>query len=129
MNAQKLQSSVECAGQLELLVNHCDHEIGGHGDPDLSLHRVGTCAVVMLDVQVALDPAEEQLDAPSCLVKHGHGQSGYFQMVGQKDEFLAGFRIEVSDLWQQDGEGLPGLGQCRLSHMIAAQSGEPVHGF
>lgn len=44
MNAQKLQSSVERSGQLELLVEDCDYQIGGHGNPDLLLHRVGTCA-------------------------------------------------------------------------------------
>jgi hypothetical protein len=31
----------------------------------------------------------------SCLVKHGCGQSGYFQVVGQKDEIPAVFRIVI----------------------------------
>ena len=129
MNAQKLQSSVECAGQLELLVEDCDYQVGGNGNPDLRLHRVGTCAVVMLDAQVAFDPTEEQLDAPSCLVEHGDCQSGYFQVFGQKDEFPAGFRIVVSDLAQLNGKGFSGFGQCGFSNMIAAQAGEAIHGF
>jgi len=129
MNAQKLQSSVECAGQLELLVEDCDYQVGGHRNPNLCPHRVGICAVVMLDAQVSFDPAEEQLDAPSCLVKHGDGQSGYFQVVGQKDKFLAGFRIVVADLAQQNGKCISGFGQCGLSNMIAAQAGETIHGF
>ena len=129
MNAQKLQSSVECAGQLELLVEYCDNQIGRHSNPDLRLHCVGTCAVVMLDAQVSFDPSEEQLDAPSCLVKHGDGQSRYFQVVGQKNEFLAGFRIVVFHLAQQDWECLSRFGQCGFSNMIAAQAGEAIHGF
>jgi len=129
MNTQKLQSSVERAGQLELLVEDCDYQIGGHGNPDLRFHRVGTCAVVMLDAQMSFDPAEEQLDTPSRLVKHGDGQGGYFQVVGQKDEFPAGFRIVVSHLAQQNGKGTSGFGQCGFSNMIAAQAGETIHGL
>ncbi len=83
MNAQKLQSSVGCAMQLEMLVEDCDYQVGGHSNPDMCLHGFGTCAVLMLDAQVSFDPAEEPLDAPSCLVKHGCGQGGYFQVVGQ----------------------------------------------
>jgi hypothetical protein len=41
MNAQNLQSSVESAGQLELLVKDRDHQIGADRNPDLGLHRVG----------------------------------------------------------------------------------------
>lgn len=129
MNAQKLQSSVERAGQIELLVEDCDYQVGGHGNPDLRLHRVGTCAVVMFDAQMSFDPAEEQLDAPSRLVKHGDGQGGYFQVVGQKNEFPAGFRIVVSDLAQQNGKCISGFGQCGFSNMIAAQAGEAIHGL
>ena len=129
MNAQKLQSSVEFSWQLELLVEDRDHQIGTDCDPYLSFHRVGTCAVVMLDAQVSFDPAEEQLDAPSCLVEHGDGENGYFQVVGQKDELLAGFRIVVSDLAQENGKCLSGFGQCGFPNMIAAQAGEAIHGF
>ena len=127
MNAQKLQSSVESARQLVLLVEDRDHQISADGDPYLSLHRIGAGAVVVLDAQVPLDPAEEQLDAPSHLVKHGHCEGWYFQVVGQEDELLAGFCIVVSDFPKENGKGLPGLGQSWLSNMIAAQTGEPVH--
>lgn len=75
MNAQNLQSSVECAGQLEPLVKDRNHEVGAHRDPDLVLHRIGGCAVVVLDPEVALDPAEEQFDAPAQLVEHRYGES------------------------------------------------------
>ena len=129
MNAQKLQSSVERAGQLELLVEDCNYQVGGYGNPDLRLHRVGTCAVVMFDAQMSFDPAEEQLDAPSRLVKHGDGEGGYFQVVGQKNEFPAGFRIVVSDLAQQNGKSTSGFDQCGFSNMIAAQAGEAIHGL
>lgn len=127
MNAQNLQSSVESAGQLELLVKDRDHQVGADRNPDLGLHRVGTGAVVMFDSQVALDPAEEQLDAPAQLVEHGNRQSRNFQVVGQEDQLFAGFRIVVSDFPKEDGKRLPRFGESRFSNMIAAQAGKPVH--
>jgi len=127
MNAQNLQSSVESAGQLELLVEDRDHQIGADGDPYLSLHRIGAGAVVVLDAQVTLDPAEEQLDAPAQLVKHGHGECRNLQVVGQEDEFLACFQIDVFHSSQKHREGLAGFFESRFADMIAAQSGESMH--
>ena len=127
MNAQNLQSSVESAGQLELFVKDCDHQVGADRNPDLGLHRVGARAVVMLDSQVAFDPSKEQLDAPSQLVEHGNRQSRNFQVVGQEDQLFAGFRIVVSDFPKEDGKRLPRFGESRFSNMIAAQAGKPVH--
>ena len=127
MNAQKLQSSVECAGQFELLVKDSDYQIGGHCDPYLGLHGVGTGAVVMLDPQVPLDPPEEQLDAPPHLVKHGHDKGRDLQIVGQEDEFLCGFRVVKFDPSQKNRERLPRFFESRFSYMVAAQASEPVH--
>jgi len=127
MNAQKLQSSVECAGQLELLVEDCDYQIGGHRDPYLGLHGVGTCAVVMLDPQVSLDPAKEQFDAPPHFVKHRHSKGRNLQVVGQEYEFFGGFRVVEFDPSQKNRERLPRFFEGRFSDMIAAQTGEPVH--
>ena len=104
MNAQKLQSSVECAGQLEMLVEDCDYQIGGHRYPYLGLHDVGTCAVVIVDPQVSLDPPEEHLDAPAHLEKHGHGKGCNLQVVGQENKFLRCFRIVEFDPSQKRGK-------------------------
>ncbi len=76
---------MESAGQLELLVEDRDHQIGADRNPDLGLHRVGARAVVMFDSQVAFYPSKEQLDAPAQLVEHGNRQSRNFQVVGQED--------------------------------------------
>jgi hypothetical protein len=127
MNAQKLQSSVECAGQPELLVKDGDYQIGSYSNPYLRLHGVGACPIVMLDSQVSLDPTEEQFDAPSHLVKHSHCQSGDLQVVGQEDEFLCGFRIEEFHSPEENWKGLPGLRESWFANMIALQAGEPIH--
>ena len=88
MNAQKLEGSVEFAGELELLVKDGHHEVNGHRDPDLCLHRVGTSAEVVFDTQVAFDPFEEEFDLPSRLVELGYGERRDLQVVGEEDEML-----------------------------------------
>ena len=65
MNTQELQSSVESARQSQLLVNDGHDEVSRHRNPDLSLHRVGTCSEKMLDSQMSLDPPEEEFDLPA----------------------------------------------------------------
>lgn len=49
----------------------CVHQLDEYRNPDLNLHRIGTCAVVMLDAQMSFDPAEEKLDTPSRLTSLG----------------------------------------------------------
>lgn len=127
MNAQKLQSSVEGAGQLQLLVNDRDHQIGCHRDPYPRLHRVGTRAVEALDARMFLDPSKEQLDAPSRLVKHGHGESRDLKIVGDEDQFPMCFRVVVTHFSQHGGKGLTRFGELGFAHMIAAQAGEAIH--
>ena len=129
MNAQNLQSSVESAGQLELLVEDRDHQISADGDPYLSLHRIGAGAVVVLDSQVTLDPAEEQLDAPAQLVKHGHGECRNLEVVGQEGELLACFQIDVFHPSQEHREGLAGFFESRFADMVAAQPRQAIHRF
>ncbi len=40
---------------------HRDEHVGGHGNPDLRLHRVLAVVEEALDSQMLLDPFEEQL--------------------------------------------------------------------
>ena len=49
MNAQKLEGSVQSARELELLVKDGHHEVNGHRNPDLALHRIGARAEVVFD--------------------------------------------------------------------------------
>jgi len=65
VNTQKLESSVQFSRQGQLLVEDGYHQVNGHRNPDLCLHRVGTRSVVMLDTQVTFDPAKEQFDPPA----------------------------------------------------------------
>ena len=58
VNTRKLQSSVQCARKIQLFVKDRHHQVNVHGNPDLSFHRIGTRAAVMLDAQVTFDPSE-----------------------------------------------------------------------
>jgi hypothetical protein len=127
MNAQNLQSSVERAGQLELLVEDRDHQICADRDPYLGLHRVGAGSVVVLDSQVPLDPAEEQFDAPAHLVKHGDGECRDFEILGKEDERLACLRIEVFHPPKKHWKRIAGPFESWFPKMVAAQSGQTVH--
>ena len=60
MNTQKLEGSVESARELELLVKDGHHEVNGHCNPDLGLHRIGAGTEVVFDTEVAFDPLEEE---------------------------------------------------------------------
>lgn len=126
MNAQNLQSSVECSGQLETLVEDRNHEVGAHCDPDLCLHCVGTRAIVMFDSEVPLDPAEEEFDAPSQLVKHGNGKRRNLQVVGKKYERLLGLEIVELHSSQQHWIIRSGFLNRRLADMIAPQTCDAI---
>src|SRR5689334_18735455 len=100
VNTQQLQSSVQGSGQTQLLVSDSHDQINGDGNPDLCLHRVGARSIVVLDSEMALDPAEEQLDPPPQTVNQGHRQRRDLEMVGQKDQIPLRLDVEITDLSQ-----------------------------
>jgi len=54
---------------MKLLFDDSDQHVGGHGAPDLRLHCVIVRAQKVLDIQVLLDPLEEQRYLPAALVQ------------------------------------------------------------
>jgi len=118
---------VQGARQFQLLVKDGHHEVNAHRDPYLGLHRVGARPVVMLDAQMAFDPAEEQFDAPAQPVKLGHGQRRNAQVVGEKDQVLSGLLVAVSHLAQERREVRPGFGQSGFADLVAANSSREIH--
>ncbi len=69
---------------MEILFDDGNQHVGGHGAPDLRLHRVLTRAQKALDAQMLFDPFEEQLHLPTTLVQRGNGQWRHRRVVGQK---------------------------------------------
>ena len=110
---------VQSAGKLELLVKDGHHQVNGHRDPDLCLHRVGTSAEVVFDTQVAFDPFEEEFDLPSRLVELGYGERRDLQVVGEEDEMLGRLCIEVAHSAQRVREVGCCFGKRRTPNLIA----------
>ena len=73
---------------MKLLLDDGDQHVGGHGAPDLRLHRVLAGAQKALDAQMLLDPFEEQLDLPAALVQRGDGQRRQAVLLVRKTSVL-----------------------------------------
>ena len=71
-------------------------QIDAKRDPDLGQNRVGGSSKEGLDLQVLLDPLEEQLDLPSFFVNFGDFPGLQVVRVGDKPVVDAGFRIGIS---------------------------------
>ena len=74
---------------MKLLLDDDDQHVGGHGAPDLRLHRVLAGTQEAFDAQVLLDPLEEQLDLPAALVQGCNRQRRQRRVVGQEYQRLA----------------------------------------
>ena len=85
---------------MKLFFNDRDQYVGGHGAPDLRLHRVLARAQEFLDSQMLLDPFEEQLHLPSIFVERGDLQGRERHVVGQEDKRLARLRVFETDTSQ-----------------------------
>jgi len=127
MNTQKQEGSVQASRQAQLLVEDGHHQVNGHSNPDLRLHRIGTRPVVMLDSQMAFDPAEEQFDLPAQPVEFCHTQRRDFEMVGQEDQIAFRFLVEVAYLSQERRKGFLCFAQSQIADLVAAQSRRVIH--
>jgi len=85
-------------------------------------HGILASAKKGFDFQVLLDPLEEQLHLPACLVDIGNGLGGQFEIVGQKNVVLAGLRIAVANTTQLNGAFFCGLNTSKFDAQITAQA-------
>jgi len=128
VNAQNLQSSVEASWQFKLLVQDGYQQVCRHSDPNLRFHPVEARPIVVLDVQIALDPLEKQLDLPALLVKFGDCQGGKFHVIGQEHQKALLLGIEKSNQPQRRRKVFPRFGQSQIPDLIAAKPSCFVHG-
>ena len=57
--------------KLEVVLNDSDETVGDDGNMDLNTYRIVTLSPERLDLEVLLDPLEEQFDLPPVFVKEG----------------------------------------------------------
>src|SRR5665213_1342654 len=122
MNAQKLEGSVQAARQIEFLVEDGHHEVNGHRNPDLGLHRIGAGTEVVFDSEVSLDPFEEEFDLPAALVELRYCESWDLQIVGEEDEMLGCLLVEVMHSAKRPGEVGGWFWKCWPAYLIAANT-------
>lgn len=67
--AQDSHDLHDWASKLEIVLNDSDETVCDDGDMDLNTHRIVTLSPERLDLEVLLDPLEEQFDLPSVFVK------------------------------------------------------------
>ena len=104
-----------------------DEQINGDGAPDLDAHGVLTRAVEGFDAQMLLDPFEEQFDLPAALIQLRDGQRWHSEVVGQKDQMLAGLGIAIADAAQRVGIMSPGIVASQYHGLIKEQAGVFIH--
>ncbi len=74
------------------------------------------------------DPFEEQFDLPASAIELGDGQCRDGEVVGQKDQPLAGLGIAITDATQRVGIIVLGLQAGHHDGLVEAQAGGFVHG-
>jgi hypothetical protein len=121
--AENLQDCVERMRQVQAF-SHDGHEyVNGHGDPDLGLHAVGGGAVEAFDLQVLLDPLEEELDLPAIPVQCGDGRGSDGEIVGEKDKALVDIGRIIADAPQGIGIESGAFRSGENDGLVAANAG------
>jgi hypothetical protein len=75
----------------------CQEDIDTEGDPELRKDSIGCCAEKSFDLEILLDPFEEQFDFPSFLVHLSDGGGVEIKGIGEKMIFLARFLIDAAN--------------------------------
>ena len=96
-NRDDLQNLMKTAGQGIFALGDRDEQVGAQRRPDLDANSIGRGAEKSAQAQVLLDPTEEQLDRPAAAVNLRDDQRFEVESVGQENEGLAGFRIDIAD--------------------------------
>ena len=93
----------------------------------MGLYRIFGSAAEGLDAEMLLDPFEEQFDLPSAFVELGDGQRRKDEIVGQKNEMLFPFSIEVFYTTEFFGITCQRFGCDQHDGLIAFQAVGTIH--
>ena len=121
-HAENLQDFVQAAVEFEFLLDDGHQDVDADGDPNLRLHGVLGGAIEGFDAQVLLDPFEEKLHLPATFVEFGYRQCVQNKVVGEKDQTLARFGIDILDPPERNRIFGRCLGSSEYDGLIAAES-------
>ena len=123
VHAQNLDYPTQTFVDSMNLIETGNHEVNAQGDPDLGAHGVLRCAEEGFDAQVLLDPFEEQFDLPTAFVYGCDSQGGQFEVIGGKDQPLAGLRIDIADTPKRFGIITFSLPSAQADSLVASKPG------
>ena len=121
-DTQNLEYFIHTGGQSKLLFQDGNQYINADGNPYLGFDCVGRGAVEGLYPKVLLDPFEKQFDLPAELVQTGNGPGRQVEVVGQKEELLLEFDIDVVNPSQEFGIKDRAFRAGQSNGLIAAQT-------
>lgn len=125
--ADDLQDSAHALLDSKGLIENGHHQVDADGDPDLSLHGVFAQAVEGFDAKVLLDPLEEELDLPAGLVDLRYDRGVDLEVVGNEDEELSGFGIQIAYSAQVVRVEPSGSRAVETNRLIGSQADGLVH--
>ena len=96
-DADDLQDFPERLRQVKPALGDGHKQIGTDRRPDLHPHAVEGSALETSQAQVLLDPAKEQLDGPTRAINLCDDQRRQVELVGDKDQHVAGLRVHKTD--------------------------------
>lgn len=96
-DTDNLQNLPERLWQVQPAFCYSDEQVGRQRGPDLDTYAIERRAVKAPQAQVLFYPAKEQLDGPASAIDLGDDQGGELELVRDKDERLAGLRIDKTD--------------------------------
>ena len=123
VHAQDLEYPAQTFVDSMNLIETGNHEVNAQGDPDLGAHGVLRCTEEGFDSQVLLDPFEEEFDLPATPVNGCDRQGGQFEVIGEKDQPLAGLRIDIADTPKRFGIITFSLPSAQADRLVASQPG------
>src|SRR6266403_5760045 len=107
------------------LARDCDKHQGDHGGEDLQSYGVFVEGDELTDVEVLLDPAEQELDLPARLVGGGKLSGAAALIVGEDVEDLAGVGLDGNAAQEDWKVGIAFAGE---DHLAIGLDGEAVAG-
>src|SRR5689334_25080224 len=104
-----------------------NQKVHRNSGPDLDPYRVLGSAVEGLDSQMLVDPFEKQFDLPTTAIELSNGQCRFGEVVGQKDQSLAGQRIAKTNASQSLRIVLAWVETARDHGLVETQTDALVH--
>lgn len=121
-DAENLQDFAKTAIDLQFFLDDGHKHINADGDPDLGLHGIVGSSVESFDSQVLFDPLEKEFDVPAAFVEVWNRQRWKIEVVGEKDEVLVCFEVDVADASKGVGIIFRRLISVENDRLVAAQS-------